>query len=58
MLVRDLIRFVRSAFLFDSATMTVGHAIRDEAPATSRLSGPYDGPMRRSGVRMLHVIIM
>ena len=32
MLVRYVIRLVRYAFLFDPATMTVGHAIRHEAP--------------------------
>jgi C4-dicarboxylate transporter, DctQ subunit len=33
MLVRYLIRLVRYLFLFDPATMTIGHAIRHEAPA-------------------------
>jgi C4-dicarboxylate transporter DctQ subunit len=33
MLVRYVIRFIRYAFLFDPATMTVGHAIAREAPA-------------------------
>jgi len=33
MLVRYVIRLIRYAFLFDPATMTVGHAIRHEAPA-------------------------
>jgi C4-dicarboxylate transporter, DctQ subunit len=33
MLVRYVIRLVRYAFLFDPATMTVGHAIRHQAPA-------------------------
>jgi C4-dicarboxylate transporter DctQ subunit len=33
MLVRYVIRLVRYAFLFDPATMTVGHAIAREAPA-------------------------
>jgi C4-dicarboxylate transporter DctQ subunit len=33
MLVRYVIRLIRYAFLFDPATMTVGHAIAREAPA-------------------------
>jgi len=33
MLVRYVIRLIRYAFLFDPATMTVGHAIAYEAPA-------------------------
>jgi C4-dicarboxylate transporter, DctQ subunit len=33
MLVRYVIRLIRYAFLFDPATMTVGHAISREAPA-------------------------
>ena len=32
MLVRYIIRLVRFAFYFDPATMTVGHAIAEEAP--------------------------
>ena len=32
MLLRYIIRLVRYAFLFDPATMTVGHAIAHEAP--------------------------
>ncbi len=33
MLLRYIIRLIRYAFLFDPATMTVGHAISHEAPA-------------------------
>jgi C4-dicarboxylate transporter DctQ subunit len=33
MFLRYIIRLVRYAFLFDPATMTVGHAIAHEAPA-------------------------
>ncbi len=33
MLLRYIIRLVRYAFLFDPATMTVGHAISHEAPS-------------------------
>jgi C4-dicarboxylate transporter, DctQ subunit len=38
MLVRYAIRLIRYAFLFDPATMTVGHAIAHEAPADLAIS--------------------
>jgi C4-dicarboxylate transporter DctQ subunit len=42
MLVRYVIRLLRYAFLFDPATMTVGHSILHEAPPelTQQLTGP------------------
>jgi C4-dicarboxylate transporter DctQ subunit len=40
MLVRYVIRLVRYAFLFDPATMTVGHAIAHKAPADLAIPVP------------------
>jgi C4-dicarboxylate transporter DctQ subunit len=40
MLVRYVIRLVRYAFLFDPATMTVGHAVRREVPADLAIPAP------------------
>ena len=40
MLVRYVIRLIRYAFLFDPATMTVGHVIGHEAPADLAIPAP------------------
>ncbi len=40
MLARYIIRLIRYAFLFDPRTMTVGHAIRHEAPAGLSIPAP------------------